>query len=201
MTAVRTADATDVPLLARTLGRAFQDDPALSWATPDDERRRRFGSRYFELLIERVYLAKGAVHLAGDGVAAALWAPPERWKTPMSATLPFLPVMLRVCGRHLPRAMKMGAQMEKVHDTREEPHWYLGFIGTDPDHRGKGHGSALLAHALRRCDDDGIPAYLESTSVQNQALYHRHGFEVLDEHRWPGGGPPWWGMWREPRRA
>lgn len=57
----------------------------------------------------------------------------------------------------------------------------------------------LLADMLRRCDEEGMPTYLESTSVENQALYHRHGFQVFDEMHWPKGGPPWWPMWREPR--
>jgi hypothetical protein len=47
-------------------------------------------------------------------------------------------------------------------------------------------------------DAPGV-AYLEATSVKNQALYHRHGFEVVDELQWPGGGPPFWRMSREPR--
>jgi hypothetical protein len=34
-----------------------------------------------------------------------------------------------------------------------------------------------------------------------QALYHCHGFEVLEELNWPGGGPPSWPMWRKPRAA
>ncbi|HUF32996.1 MAG TPA: GNAT family N-acetyltransferase [Acidimicrobiales bacterium] len=89
--------------------------------------------------------------------------------------------------------------METRHKMQSEPHYYLPFIGTDPDHRGKGQGTALLADMLLRCDEEGMPAYLESTRIENRALYHRHGFQVLDEMHWPRGGPPWWPMWRKPR--
>lgn len=198
MTAIRKAGTSDT-MLGRTLGRAFQDDPAFSWAAPKAERRERLGHRYFELLIARIYLPKDEVHMTDDGAAVALWAPPESWQTPMSASLPLMPVMLRTCGRHLPRALGMLTQMETRHKEQVEPHYYLPFIGTDPGHQGKGHGSALLEHMLRRCDEEGVPAYLESTSVKNQALYHRHGFEVLDDMQWPHGGPPWSPMWRVPR--
>jgi ribosomal protein S18 acetylase RimI-like enzyme len=139
--------------------------------------------------------------MVDNGTAAALWAPPEKWQTPMSASLPFLPVMLRACGRNLPVALKMLTLMETRHKTQTEPHYYLPFIGTDPDHRGKGQGTALLGDMLRRCDEEGVPAYLESTSMRNQSLYHRHGFQVLEEMHWPNGGPPWWPMWREPQAA
>jgi GNAT superfamily N-acetyltransferase len=198
---VRKASTGDASRLGRTMARAFQDDPAFAWAAPDAARRERFGPRYFELLIARIYLPKGEVYMADDGTAAALWAPPDKWQTPVSASLPLLPVMLRSCGRKLPVALKMLTSMETRHKTQGEPHYYLPFIGTDPDHRGKGQGTALLADMLRRCDEEGVPAYLESTSIKNQSLYHRHGFQVVDEMHWPKGGPPWWPMWREPRAA
>lgn len=201
MVEVRKASTGNVSQLGRTIARAFQDDPALTWAAPNAKRRERFGPRYFELLIGRIYLPKGEVYMTEDGTAAALWAPPEKWQTPTSASLPLLPVMLRSCGKNLPVALKMLTSMETRHKTQSEPHYYLPFIGTDPDHRGKGQGTALLADMLRRCDEEGVAAYLESTSIRNQSLYHRHGFKVLDEMHWPNGGPPWWPMWREPRAA
>jgi ribosomal protein S18 acetylase RimI-like enzyme len=192
-------DDADVAAAARVIARAFQDDPALSWAAPRADRRARFGPRYFELLIRKIYLSKGRVEMTDDGTAAAIWAAPDQWRTSMTASLPLLPVMLRTCGRTLPRAMKMLSTMERHHEQQTEPHWYLPFIGTDPDHRGKGHGTALLRSVLDGCDAEGVPAYLEATSVLNKALYHRHGFEVLDELNWPGGGPPFFPMWRSPR--
>ena len=36
-----------------------------------------------------------------------------------------------------------------------------------------------LAHALERCDRDGLPAYLEATSARSKALYQRHGFQEV----------------------
>ena len=201
MVEVRKAGTADVRQLGRTIARAFQDDPALSWAAPDPTRRQRHAPRYFELLIGKIYLPKGEVYLAGEGAAAALWAPPDGWQTPTTASVPLLPSMLRCCGRNLPTTLKMLTSMETRHKSQAEPHYYLPFIGTVPDHRGKGLGTALLADMLRRCDEEGRPAYLEATSIRNQSLYHRHGFQVLDEMHWPNGGPPWWPMWREPRAA
>jgi len=196
---VRRATEADVPQVARTLGLAFRDDPALAWATPDAGRRGRYVEEYFRRLIEGVYLPKDEVHVTGDGLAAALWAPPDRWETSTRAALALLPVMLKSCRSKLPRALRMVSLMESTHKDRTEPHYYLPFIGAAPGGRRQGRGSALLASMLERCDLEGRPAYLESTSVQNQALYHRFGFEVLEELRWPGGGPPFWPMWRPPR--
>jgi ribosomal protein S18 acetylase RimI-like enzyme len=201
MVDVRKATAAEVSTLTRTLGRAFQDDPAFAWAMPNAQRRARFLPRYFELELARTYLPKGEVYLTEDGTAAALWAPPDKWQTPMLATLPFLPVMIRACRTNLPVALTMLASMETRHKKQTEPHYYLPYIGTDPDHQGKGLGAALLMDMVRRCDEEGVPAYLESTAPRNQSLYQRHGFQVLEELHWPKGGPPWWPMWREPQAA
>ena len=199
MVTVRRVGADEVAAAGETIARAFQDDPGLSWAAPVAARRHRFGPRYFALLIRKIYMPKGHVYTTDDGGAVAMWAPPGEWKTSNTQALPLFPVMLRTAGSTLPRAMSMLAMMEKRHAQQEEPHWYLPFIGTRPELQGKGHGTALLADMLGRADDEGVPAYLEASSVKNQALYHRHGFEPLGELHWPKGGPPWWPMWRAPR--
>jgi len=92
----------------------------------------------------------------------------------------------------------MAEVMEQVHSRHAEPHYYLPYVGTDPAARRRGRGTALLRHVLDRCDAEGIPAYLEATSPANLALYARLGFTVVEELRWPDGGPPFWPMWRTP---
>jgi GNAT superfamily N-acetyltransferase len=67
-----------------------------------------------------------------------------------------------------------------------------------PSQQGKGYGSILLEHAVARCDREGLPAYLESTSPRSVPLYRRHGFEVVAELR-VGSAPPIFPMVRQPR--
>ena len=57
----------------------------------------------------------------------------------------------------------------------------LRMIGADPANQGEGHGGALMAYALARCDRDHAPAYLESSNPRNIPFYQRHGFEPLCE--------------------
>jgi ribosomal protein S18 acetylase RimI-like enzyme len=196
---VRKATAADVLVIGRTLGQAFLDDPAMSWAVPDRRKRERHLARYFELLFANIYLAKDETYVADDGKAAMLWAPPGNWQVSMFASRSMLPIMVRSAGTKLPRAMKMLSLMEAKHKERTEPHYYLPFIGTEPASQGKGYGTALLHHMLERCDTEGVPAYLEASSPANQALYFRSGFEVIEELTWPANGPPFWPMWRRPR--
>ena len=87
------------------------------------------------------------------------------------------------------------SQMGEFH--LAEPHWYLPLIGVDVTKQGRGYGSALLRHALERCDRDGLPAYLEATSPLSKTLYERHGFEELGVIQ-EGTSPPMWPMQRRP---
>lgn len=85
-------------------------------------------------------------------------------------------------------------QMDKYHP--KEPHWFLPLIGGDLVCRGRGHGSALMQHALARCDRDHLPAYLESTNPRNISLYERHGFRVVGRIQ-VGEAPPIFPMFRD----
>ena len=80
----------------------------------------------------------------------------------------------------------------------QEPHWYLPLIGVDPARHRKGYGAALLQDTLRRCDQDHVAAYLESTSPANTQLYQRHGFELQGTIQ-VGSAPPLFSMLRPAR--
>lgn len=49
------------------------------------------------------------------------------------------------------------------------------------------------------CNEEGLPAYLESSNPRNIAFYARHGFEVREEVECGKGAPVCTTMWREPR--
>ncbi len=84
--------------------------------------------------------------------------------------------------------------IEKNHPT--EPHEYLAFVGVAPERQGRGIGSMVMKPILDRCEAEGIPAYLEASSVRSRALYERHGFSVTEEVSIGKGAPPVWRMWR-----
>ncbi len=194
--AVRRATADDLPALAQVLARAFYDDPVMSWACPNARRRmehcrRFFGARLRQLLPHEDVWTTDAL----DG--AALWAPPGAWHTSLRETLELLPATVAGRALHrLPIVLPGLARTEARHP--REPHAYLAVLGTDPAAQGRGVGSALLGAVLRTCDEDGVPAYLESSKERNVAYYARHGFRVREEIDLPRG-PRVWLMWRDPR--
>lgn len=193
---VHKATADDVPRLAQALARAFYEDPVFNWLIPDDSERASRSERGFAFYLQRVYLPHDECYTTDDVVGGALWLPPDQWHLGPLAQLRLLPGMLAAMGGRLPQLLRAISTIESNHP--EKPHYYLPFVGVDPASQGRGIGTALMQPVLDRCDQEGIPAYLEATTPRNRACYLRQGFEVTEEIHFPKGGPPSWRMWREP---
>lgn len=194
---VRRAVAADVPELARTLARAFFDDPIACWSCRPDELRLRMLERFYVIRLRQVLRHEEVWVEEGLG-GGALWLPPGRWRTTPreDAELARCQLHPRLLAR-MPMVAWGFTGIERRHPA-SPPHWYLAILGTDPSAQGRGIGSALLRAVLDRCDEDGVAAYLESSKEANVAFYARHGFRVTEEVRLPRG-PQAWLMWREPR--
>ena len=115
----------------------------------------------------------------------------------MQELLELLPTAPYLVGTHSHRALRLLFEVDGRHP--KDPHWYLATLATEPARQGTGIGSALLRDKLAEADEQGVPAYLESSKDRNVPLYARFGFEVVEEFRSKTGGPPIWRMWREPR--
>jgi ribosomal protein S18 acetylase RimI-like enzyme len=189
---VLSASENDQSRVLDVITLAFSDDPMVRWALPDPatflrvmpELARAFGGKGF---------AHQTVDLTDGGFGAAMWLPPE--VSPDSERMLAL-VEQNIPERQLPDMMVIFEQMEAYHPV--EPHWYLPLIGVDPAHQGRGYGSAMLAHALARCDEQQLPAYLESSSPRNIPLYQRYGFEITGRIQ-AGSSPAIVPMLRRPR--
>ena len=196
----RTAGQADLGALGQVLGRAFHDDPVMRWLQPDPARRAAALPGFFRALTRHHFLAGGGVEVAesDSGIgAAALWDPPGKWTQSTREQVAMMPAAIRAFRGRLGPARALTERMKAAHP--EEPHWYLGIIGSDPGVRGGGYGAALMRSRLDRCDAECAPAYLESSNPDNIGYYQRFGFEVTGEIAMPGGGPSLWPMWRQPR--
>lgn len=193
---VRKARADETARLAQALARAFEDDPVSAWFFPDESDRLARLERMYRLIFVPDHVGYGEAYTVDDHAGVALWTPPGEGKLSPMETLQLMPTIARIFGRWTPRALRGLSYQESKYP--ERPHYHLVFMGVEPQHQGEGIGSQLMRPVLRRFDREGMPVYLEASTLRARALYLRHGFEDLDVMRFPGGGPPMWRMWREP---
>ncbi len=192
--AVRIATRDDRAVTSEMLARAFAADPLLTWVFDRVGRRpaasARFFSWYLDLLVDQ-----GTCWVESSIRGAALWALPGQWAASAGGHVR-LTLATALAVRHPIRVLRGLGELELAHP--KEPHLYLAVLGADPSAQGQGVGSALLRAGLQLADEERWPAYLETATERNVALYGRFGFEVTRRVDMPGGGPPVWLMWREP---
>ena len=190
----------DLESVAADLADAFTDDVAFDWFLRADARRSEARLRFFQLIVRMGHTSGARIERPACGGAAAIWMPFEALgPLPLRDELRALPVMLNATGwGRFTRLMALRADMDR-HHPMERKHAYLWFLGVTHAAQGHGVGSRLLKVATDRLDTAALPAYLETQTERNLALYRRHGFEVTSEHRPRPDGPMLWSMWREPQ--
>jgi len=193
------ATKADIPAVAQDLSDAFSADPHFDWFMRDDSRRKTARDALFRHMIGVMAWPDARIDRPAPGGAAAVWMPFE-WLAPpkLIDEVRNAPAIIRATGfSRLGRMMAIRAAMDKAHPM-ERPHAYLWFLGVTPELQGMGVGSRLLRAGTDRLDAEGLPAYLETGTTRNVALYRRHGFEVIHEAPPAPGAPNMWHMWREP---
>ena len=189
--AVEVIEATDRQRGVASLTLAFSSDPVMRWGWPDPERYLTYWPQFADAFGGGAF-DHGTAHGLEDCVAVALWLPPG--VGPDGETVMGL-MRESMDDRTFEDINGVFEQMDELHPT--DDHWYLPLTGVDPVAQGRGLGTALLRHALKTCDSDGLPAYLEATSPRSRNLYARHGFNVVGVIQ-AGTSPPLWAMLREP---
>jgi ribosomal protein S18 acetylase RimI-like enzyme len=193
--AIRRAGEGDREAVTRLLDEAFQDDPVSSWVFPDAEHRRRTHPLLMAAFLDAV-LDEGHVDVTEDGSACALWlsVPAEAHEEDEDG-----PAQLREAidpGNE--RVELIGRLTAGIHP-EGRAHEYLWMIAVTPGRQSEGLGTALIEHALDRCDRERLPAYLEASNARSRGLYERLGFSFTGRALDLPSGPSMWPMWRDPQ--
>lgn len=187
-----TVDEFNTGDAVRILAEAFKDDPVLNWTCNNPASLERF----FEMTLP-IFIPHRLTYVDAQGHGAAAWLGPHqtlKWPVNLSSVAKIL-TLGGLTGIY--RLLLSGRKTEHYHP--KTPHYYLFAIGVAGGHKGQGLGTALINEILRRCDDEGMPAYLENSKEANLRFYQGHGFKVQQQIRFAPSAPPVWLMWREPR--
>jgi|SRR5580765_2831839 ribosomal protein S18 acetylase RimI-like enzyme len=193
----RIATSADLAAVTNTISRAFHEDPTWSWAFPDSIRRPAQYGVFWGFIITGA-MRYPWVLMTDDAEAVSVWIPPGGTEIAEEAEAELGPLLEDLVGPRAAEVIELLERFEAAHP-RDEPHFYLSLLGTDPAHAGRGLGMALLAENLERIDHEGMPAYLESSNPGNNHRYERHGFAKVGEFFPPGSDIPVTAMWRDSR--
>ncbi|MFN8160477.1 MAG: GNAT family N-acetyltransferase [Solirubrobacterales bacterium] len=184
---------------AEVFAEAFNRDPVWGWAFPDEDRRFQQHTVFWRFFIDAA-AAHGWVWLSAGGGAATLWVPPGCPEVSAGDEERIEPMLTDLVGAAQTEVLLETFERFDAAHPPDPPHYYLSLLGTHSDHRGRGVGMRLLADNLGAIDEEGMPAYLESTNPEaNNHRYERLGFRQVGEFDLPGDGPPVATMWREAR--
>jgi ribosomal protein S18 acetylase RimI-like enzyme len=189
--AIAISPTTEREQAIAVISEAFRNDPVTRWVWPADDAYETGLPRMTEAMSGRAF-EHGTAYATSDFGGVALWLPPG----------------VQSDGDAMGEVMEETVEPELMDDLRgftegmaafhlHGPHWYLPFIAVGPEHQGKGYGSQLMSHGVALADADGLPAYLEATTLDSRRLYEHHGFEVMGEIQF-GSSPQLWPMRREP---
>lgn len=181
------------------LGRAFTDDPLMSFWLPDPSQRHRYVPLMMRF-VARYCRLRGLVEIGPEENGAACWMPPGEVEYHFGSLLRsgWLPIPFRSGLRNYSRMYANDAFMHSIRlRACPGPHWYLWVLGVEPGFQGQGIGSRLLSNGLERVDSHHLPCYLDVNNPRNIPLYQRFGFEVFEEGQLPGYQLRSWGMRRQ----
>jgi len=58
---------------------------------------------------------------------------------------------------------------------------YIWFIGVDPLCQKQGIGSSLLEDLIKKAENQSLPIYLETSTLNNLPWYQQFGFEIYNQ--------------------
>jgi len=194
---LRRAHPGEAEAVASVLAEAFYNDPTGIWVWPDADTRLAAGKDVFGVFASAL-LEAGEGYFGDSDGGVALWLPVGPDDEPSDGS--FEAAVAEASGPYAERAAVLMEMMAAAHPVHTQ-HLHLPLLGVRPSMQGKGIGSSLLKARLDDLDREGIPAYLEATSVDNARLYARHGFKHMDTDIHLPDGPTLYRMWREPQGA
>ncbi len=197
MSVVRKLTSADADETIRMLARAFEDDPFVHWLVRKDARHEEGMRAFFEAALHGTTLPFGECYTT-DGIdGAALWNPPDTWNLNLFGKIRLAPDFARATGlSRLLHVFFATNPLTAAHP--HDPHFYLFVLGVDQAKQRRGIGRRLVEPVLRRCDDERIAAYLETSNPENLVFYRSLGFAEVGAHTIPDG-PTVWFLRREPR--
>ena len=190
---IRIVSPSEYKEAAASIAESFREDQIVRYPIDTPDRAHWSEADRFALhqqLLEYITYAhclRGLVTTVGENYGCvALWMPPGKnmddWLTILQSGMWRIWFKLssegnkRFFEEFLPL---LHHTKEEVLGARDPDAWYLVYIGTKSESRGKGYARKLIQHVTKQADREGRPCYLESSNDINPIIYGKLGFKVV----------------------
>jgi GNAT superfamily N-acetyltransferase len=201
---VRTVRLSESSEAGRSLAHSFAADALSQYLLDGDDMAGYSDERKWKLHVDLMtyivaaHCYSGLVTVTGpDYDALALWMPPGKnaddWWTMVRTGMWRLYYQLSAEGRiryYQELLPILHHTKQEVMGERDNDCYYLVYIGTKPNARGRGYASKLILDMMAKADYENRPIYLESSSPKNNAYYAKFGFEMKKDISFRRGGVP-----------
>jgi GNAT superfamily N-acetyltransferase len=178
----RPASPAERNAVAHCISLAFATDPVWELALRRGDGRTSHHEPYWTLFVEGA-MRYGTVRVTGGLEAVSVWLPPGGRELPDEGATQLEGLLQEsLAPEHVTAVHTLYERFEASRAVLGD-HYYLSLLATDPAHRGRGIGQLLLAADLKEWDEEGVPAYLESTNSGNDHRYARAGFRTIGGFR------------------
>lgn len=174
---VSLASPLDRERVVETVVTAFANDPAFRHFFPEDSTYVSSASSFAGWLFDK-RVAYRTVWVVDGGNAVAMWEAPREAATDGASPAPPVLAEPELPADALTRLAEYDAAVHPL--LPRTPFWYLGVVATHPDHAGQKLGRLAMRTGLDRAQEAGLPAYLETTTAVNVAVYQSVGWEIED---------------------
>lgn len=190
----------DIDRAAMTLTRSFWNDAFMIFLSPDEAQREKIAQGFFKFMLRYVLTYGEAYATSPNFEGVALWLPSQYAKmtTELIAPAGWQELSVQLGDECIGRLLLVNEPVDLKHEYHiTNPHWYLAYIGIDPDFQGKGFANKLIRPMLGRFAVEAIPCYLETNTAKNVPLYEHYGFRLLEEFAVPQAGITFYAMLRK----
>ncbi|UNI13365.1 hypothetical protein JDV02_000115 [Purpureocillium takamizusanense] len=171
---------------AAVLAPVFEDDPAITYVLNSLPRQERIAylPAYFTALLTAAALNRAVFYEAASWQCTSVVMPPgEDVGNPWTLIPAGLVDMLRRigfggCKKMIWEFTNLTGNAKK-RELGKEKYYYIFFIGTAVEGRGRGLASRLIEEAKKLAAKERLPVWLEATTERNRRLYSKLGFKDL----------------------
>jgi predicted N-acetyltransferase YhbS len=171
---MRKATANDKALVVDMLTKSFDDNQSVNYIILQDRKRIQRIRSLMDYSFEVCSLF-GEVYLSNDRKACALILYSHQKKTTLKSVWLDMKLIFKAIGLSgVGKTLKREAEIKKLQP--KEPMAYLWFISVNPVDQHQGKGGKLLWEIVANAGKQGLPVYLETSTLKNLPWYEKFGF-------------------------